>query len=61
VGRTERLFTTLLMAVVALAANSVKPSGEEIRANVERFGDPYFRAFLSHCMRSVYGPSHPRP
>jgi hypothetical protein len=51
----ERLFTSISMALVALVSNVVRPSTEEIRSNIERSRDPYFRAFLSHCMSRVYG------
>ncbi len=50
----ERLFTTVLMAVVALLVNSVNPSREEVRFHIERSRDPYFHAFLGRCMARVY-------
>ena len=50
----ERLFTSVLMAIVALAANAVRPSHEEIRGYIERSKEPYFRSFLSRCMNRVY-------
>ena len=50
----ERLFTSILMAMVALVSNAVSPSREEIRSNIERSREPYFQAFLSRCMRRVY-------
>ena len=54
-GPPERVLTTLLMAAVALVSNSVRPSRDEVRLNIDRMGEPYFRAYVSHCMRKVYG------
>jgi hypothetical protein len=51
----ERLFTSIVMAFVALVSNVVRPSHEEIRSHIERSRDPYFRAFLTHCVHRVYG------
>lgn len=51
----ERLFTTVLMALVALLVNSVSPSREEVRSHIERGRDPYFRSFLARCMERVRG------
>ncbi len=51
----ERLITSIIMAVVAVAINGVKPGHEEVHSNLRRFDDPYFRAFLSQCMQRVYG------
>ena len=45
------------MAAVALVANAVRPSHEEIRINIERSREPYFQAFLSRCMNRVYTSS----
>ena len=52
----ERLFTSIVMAFVALVSNVVRPSREEVRSHIERSSDHYFRAFLTLCMRRVYGP-----
>lgn len=54
-GPPERLLSTLVMAAVALVSNSVRPSRDEVRSNIDRMGEPYFRAYVSHCMRRVYG------
>jgi len=55
VGPPERLFTTVLMSLVALVVNSVNPTREEVRSHIERAKDPYFRAFVERCMTRVYG------
>lgn len=54
-GPPERLFTTILMAAIALVSNAVRPSHEEIRSHIERAQDPYFSGFLTRCMKKVYG------
>ncbi len=51
----ERLFTTVVMAFVALVSNVVRPTREEVRSHIERSSDPYFRSFLALCVRRVYG------
>ncbi len=51
----ERVFTSVVMAAVALVNNVVRPTREEVRSHIERSSDPYFRAFLTHCMTRVYG------
>ncbi len=50
----ERLSTSILMVLVAVVSNVVRPSHEEIRGHIERAREPYFRAFLARCMNRVY-------
>ena len=51
----ERVVSGMVMALVAVVGNVVRPSHEEIKSHIERSRDPYFRAFLHHCMVRVYG------
>ncbi|HEX9015630.1 MAG TPA: hypothetical protein VF960_06455 [Chloroflexota bacterium] len=53
----ERLFTSVLMAFVALVSNAVRPSHDDIRGHIELAREPYFRSFLDHCMSRVYRKS----